>query len=109
MPKVTAMPVASSSNRSSARAKERVATGKMLASLIVAAGGLGKRFESSVKDPGPRQKLSKTASLSKLFFPLQNKPVLNYCIESFQSLPQITETVIAVPKGSESAVKMLAR
>ena len=75
----------------------------MQASLIVAAGGLGSRFLESSQNPLLKK------SPSKLFFPLQGKPVLSHCLETFQACPQISETILAVPAGTEKQILALAK
>src|SRR5690348_7296393 len=71
----------------------------MRASLIVAAGGSGSRFRKTLRDPRP------SSIPSKLFFPLQGKTILERTLSAFQDFPEITETLVAVPKGVEPAVK----
>ena len=73
----------------------------MRASLIVAAGGSGNRFQASF----PRS----SRHPSKLFFPLAGKPLLACTVETFQKIPQITETILAIPQGTESGIRALIR
>ncbi len=59
----------------------------MRASLIVAAGGSGSRFK----------KKSSKSHRNKLFSSLNGKPVLVHALSAFQKVPEITETVVAIP------------
>ena len=71
----------------------------MKISLIVAAGGSSTRFFKS----------SPNAAHSKLFFPLQGKPILARSLDSFQKVSEITETVIAAPKGLELPIRQMTQ
>lgn len=85
----------------------------MRASLIIAAGGSGSRFKKGLLSGSAAGAHSREAlragKISKLFFPLLGKPLLAHTLSAFQRIPQITETVIAVPPGAEAAVKKLAK
>ena len=68
----------------------------MNVSLIIAAGGAGRRF---LKRPlQGRQR-------SKLFVPLGNEPLLRRTLESFRKIPSIREIILVLPPGTESWVK----
>ncbi len=69
----------------------------MKVSLIIAAGGAGKRFLKGQR--------TKPTRASKLFLNLGEKPVLRHALDSFQGIPQIKEAVLAVPAGTEKWVK----
>lgn len=73
----------------------------MRASLIIAAGGSGSRFENSLQ---VKQKF-----LSKLFYPLAGRPLIEHTIEAFQPVPQIKETVIAAPASALKLFKEMVR
>ncbi len=75
----------------------------MQASLIVAAGGSGSRFQKSLKGRSAEKKAS------KLFLSLNGKPVLAHCLEAFEKFPQIKERIVTVPAGQEKAVLGLLR
>ncbi len=80
----------------------------MQASLIVAAGGSGSRFKSSLAPhhTSPRKGGGriKEGGPSKLFVKLGGKPVLAHCLETFQKFPQIREKIVTVPRGEEKNV-----
>ena len=83
----------------------------MNVSLIIAAGGAGKRFGSpqSAGDPPTPfggKKRDKKGRLSKLFFDLGGRPLLAQTLESFRGIPQIREIIMAVPRGAEKWVKV---
>ncbi len=80
----------------------------MRASLIIAAGGSGSRFKKSLSSQSARE-TSPAGKISKLFFPLHGKPLLAHTLAAFQRVPEINETVIAVPLGAEAVVKRLAK
>lgn len=61
----------------------------MNVSLIIAAGGAGRRFLKGRKK-GPLS--------SKVFFNLGAKPVLLHALESFRGIPEIREVLIALPE-----------
>ena len=69
----------------------------MRASLIIAAGGSGERFQKSFA--------SVRNVPSKLFFPLLGKPVLAHTIAAFEGLCEIKEILVAVPSETKSWVK----
>lgn len=73
----------------------------MRTSLIVAAGGGGSRFQKGLPLNSRRP--------SKLFFPLCGKPLLAHTLEAFQEIPQVTETILAIPRGTEEEVRTLIR
>lgn len=75
----------------------------MRASLIVAAGGSGSRFQKTLPDK------KKSALPSKLFYPLGGRPLIERTLEVFQKIPYIQETVIAAPRGTETLLKNLAK
>jgi len=64
-------------------------------SLIIAAGGAGKRFLKGKHKRSP----------GKLFFRLGGKPVLAHALQSFKGIPQIREIILAVRPGTEKWVK----
>ncbi|MBI4114990.1 MAG: 2-C-methyl-D-erythritol 4-phosphate cytidylyltransferase [Candidatus Omnitrophica bacterium] len=68
----------------------------MNVSLIIAAGGQGKRFQKGLK--------AKTRP-NKLFLDLSGRPILSYTLDSFEVIPQIREILLAVPKGSEKWIR----
>ena len=71
-------------------------------SLIIVAGGRGRRFRKGRKSKD---------GLGKIFQPLAGKPLLAHALDSFQGFPQIREVVVAVPRGAEPWIKknILAR
>lgn len=68
----------------------------MNVSLIIAAGGAGKRFLKGKKNKGNR---------GKLFFHLGGKPILAHVLESFRGIPQIREIILALRPGTQPWVK----
>lgn len=68
----------------------------MNVSLIIAAGGAGKRF---LKDAQQKK------APSKLFYCLNGKPLLAHTLESFREIPQIREILLAIPRGTQSKVR----
>ncbi len=75
----------------------------MAISLIVAAGGLGTRF-----DQGLEKKEKANQAPSKLFYSLQNKPILVHTLSRFQGIPAINEVLVAVPQTTLPTVKRWA-
>lgn len=70
----------------------------MNVSLIIAAGGAGKRF---------REESKKKDRLTKLFLDLADRPLLAHTLEAFREIPQIREIVLAIPPGTQKWVKHL--
>ena len=68
----------------------------MNVSLIIAAGGTGKRFSRGSKEK---------SRLSKLFLDLAGQPVLAHTLEAFQEIPQIREIILAIPPGTQEWVR----
>ena len=68
----------------------------MNVSLIIAAGGAGKRFFGGSKEKN---------RLGKLFLSLGGQPLLAHTLQSFQEIPQIREMVLAIPPGTQKWVK----
>lgn len=75
----------------------------MAISLIVAAGGMGTRFDSGA------DKTETAPAQSKLFYSLQDKPILVHTLARFQNIPAITEVLVAVPQTSLPTVKRWSR
>ena len=71
---------------------------KRSVSLIIAAGGEGRRFREGWKSKDKD-------SLGKIFQPLAGKPLLAHALDSFRGFPQIREIIMAVPRGTESWIK----
>jgi len=69
----------------------------MRVTLIIAAGGSGTRFGKTLR------------GRSKLFCPLQDKPLLAHSLLLFQQIPQIKETIIALPPGMAKQVRLWIR
>lgn len=82
----------------------------MRASLIIAAGGTGSRFEKSLKVKSGNRTfdLLKTPA-SKLFYPLAGRPLLERTLSSFQKFPEIQETILAVPPGTEKIIREISQ
>lgn len=83
----------------------------MKASLIIAAGGSGSRFqrtlESSKRQPAGTSK--NQTPPSKLFYALAGKPLIAHTVQVFQKNPQVQETVIAAPLEAHSELKAMIR
>jgi 2-C-methyl-D-erythritol 4-phosphate cytidylyltransferase / 2-C-methyl-D-erythritol 2,4-cyclodiphosphate synthase len=77
------------------------------ASLIVAAGGSGSRFEKSLKQDEALKRFDPARYPSKLFIPLLGKPLLIHSLLMFHSIPEIQEVLLAVPRGLEKQVEQL--
>lgn len=60
----------------------------MRISLIIAAGGSGKRF-------GKRDVTGSASFTTKLFYPLLGRPVFAHTLEAFQTVPEIHEIIVA--------------
>ena len=69
----------------------------MPTSLIIAAGGTGKRFR---KKPGTAGSMSG----NKLVFPFLGLPLLLSTLKSFEKIPEINEMIIAVPGSLKKTV-----
>lgn len=78
---------------------------KMRASLIVAAGGTGSRFAETRR----QLKGSSRPQGSKLFLALNGRPVLVRSIESFQKIPEINETIVALPRDAVLPMRAFSR
>jgi len=65
----------------------------MKVSLIVAAGGAGRRFLKGKKGE------------NKLFLTLGGRPVLSHALQAFQGIPQIREIILAIPPGTRKYVR----
>jgi 2-C-methyl-D-erythritol 4-phosphate cytidylyltransferase/2-C-methyl-D-erythritol 2,4-cyclodiphosphate synthase len=84
----------------------------MRVSLIIAAGGLGKRFFGSMT-PARRKHFAdeffrcsgKVAPRTKICLRLNDQPLVFHTIHAFCSLEEIKEIVFAVPLGSEEYFK----
>ncbi|MBP9865050.1 MAG: 2-C-methyl-D-erythritol 4-phosphate cytidylyltransferase, partial [Candidatus Omnitrophica bacterium] len=78
----------------------------MRISLIIAAGGSGSRFKAgdSQRAAGRSKKPA-----TKLFYPLGGIPLLLRTLLSFQAVPEVKETIIALPSGVEREVKSWIR
>jgi len=74
----------------------------MRISLIIAAGGSGSRFKA-----GKSLKTVRGAKqpATKLFFPLAGSPLLLRTLRAFQAVPEIKETIVALPPGVDGEVK----
>ena len=78
----------------------------MSVSLIIAAGGKGIRFRKGFVAAHGNARL---ASKGKLHALLAGRPLLVSTIERFQRIPEIRETVIAVPDGMKRTVRQWAQ
>lgn len=76
----------------------------MQASLVIAAGGSGSRFKKSLKKTSPQKQLP-----SKLFMPLQGKPLLIHTLESFHESPYVSEILVAAPKNACAEIRSLIK
>ena len=74
----------------------------MRISLIIAAGGSGSRFKAVGSAKALR---GSKKPATKLFYLLGGMPLLLRTLQSFQAIPEIKETIIALPKGVELEVK----
>jgi len=74
----------------------------MRISLIIAAGGSGSRFLKGLSRPLGRKQI---VPAGKLFQPLEGRPVLYRTLEKFQSIPDIHETLVAVPNGTDAVIR----
>lgn len=72
-------------------------------SLVIAAGGIGSRFQKGLSRG--KQRESKT----KLFHLLDGQPVLFHSIRAFDDVPQVEEIVLAVPAEAKSEIRRLTR
>ena len=87
----------------------------MRVSLIIAAGGSGSRFQKSLITSNAKEAQSLPSGKgrgvlpSKLFFPLQGKPLLAHSLGVFEKASEIHELVLAVPKGSEPEMRQFAK
>ncbi len=66
----------------------------MFISVIITAGGSGKRFGGKTK---------------KQFLTIKGKPILFYTIENFYNNPQIDEIIISLPENSEEYKKQILK
>lgn len=71
-------------------------------SLVIAAGGAGQRFQHSKAG-------AKSKAKTKLFFELAGKPVLYHSIRAFDSIAEIKEIILTVPKTSVADIRKLTR
>lgn len=78
----------------------------MRISLIIAAGGSGSRFKAGVSGKALR---SSKQPATKLFYPLGGSPLLLRTLQSFQAIPEVKETIIALPQGVDREVKSWIR
>jgi len=74
----------------------------MRISLIIAAGGSGSRFKTGLRHQS-KQLAEKPAT--KLFYSLAGKPLLLRTILAFQNVPEVKETVLALPPRVDSIVQ----
>lgn len=68
----------------------------MKVSLIVAAGGVGRRFLKGRK---------KKKQAGKLFVSLGSRPLLAHTLDAFRGLPSVREIFLALPPGTEPWVR----
>jgi 2-C-methyl-D-erythritol 4-phosphate cytidylyltransferase len=66
----------------------------LTASVIIAAGGAGRRFQSSGAAGG---RAAHEVRPSKVFLPLAGRPVLAHTLERFAQVEAVAEVVVAVP------------
>lgn len=69
----------------------------MSVSLIIAAGGISRRFSESFGSAQP-------AFRDKLLYPLQGMPLLAYTLSKFQDIPQIDEIFVAASDKLKSSL-----
>lgn len=83
----------------------------MKASLIIAAGGSGSRFQKTLQASKclPENLDKSQAPPSKLFFHLAGKPLLAHTVQVFQTISQIREIVIAAPRDAHALLKAMIR
>ncbi len=78
------------------------------ASLIIAAGGSGSRFQKTLQASRRGADASKQQTPpSKLFYHLAGKPLLERTLHAFQQVPEISETVIAAPADAMGEIKTM--
>ncbi len=75
----------------------------MRVSLIIAAGGSGSRFQKGMNGHKPFR-----ACPSKLFYSLQDEPLLIHTLNAFQKISQIAETIVAIPQEAEPHMRAWA-
>lgn len=80
----------------------------MRISLIVAAGGRGLRFRKKILRERVAAK-GRPPVVSKLFLEFEGRPLLARAVSCFQKIHQICETILAVPRESQNAVRRLIR
>src|SRR5690349_17112005 len=80
----------------------------MRISLIIAAGGSGSRFNAGASHKNLRGTGTKKPP-TKLFYPLGGTPLLLRTLQAFQNIPEIKETIIALPRGVEREVRSWIR
>lgn len=80
----------------------------MRASLIIAAGGSGSRFQKTLR-PVAASKMAPGPLPPKLFYPLAGKSLLEHTLAVFQKNPRIQETVIAAPEGLGKLIRTMAK
>ncbi len=78
----------------------------MRISLIIAAGGSGSRFRAGLSKAG---KKAADPAPTKLFHTLAGTPLLLRTLQAFQSVPEVKETIVALPQGVEAVVKNWAK
>ena len=74
----------------------------MRATLILAAAGSGERFRKSLKNGSAKIP-------SKLFFPLDGKPLLARTLKAFEKHPSIKEIIVAAPSKDLPALRRLLK
>lgn len=73
-------------------------------SLIVAGGGSGERFRKALKAKGRDLKAP-----TKVYAELAGKPVLVHALDALGRMPEITETVLAVPRDAVRATRAMLK
>jgi 2-C-methyl-D-erythritol 4-phosphate cytidylyltransferase len=68
------------------------------ASVIIAAGGLGRRFLAAGARAAERGPFEQHPT--KAFVPLAGKPVLAHTLACFAEIPSVVEFIVAVPEGA---------
>lgn len=71
--------------------------------LVIAAGGIGSRFSRGLTSR------EKDGARSKLFFMLAGKTVLQHSVEAFDTVEEIREIILAVPREACQEMRRLTR
>ena len=74
----------------------------MRVSLIVPAAGSSLRFQKSISRRGESKSLK---SQNKLLFPLKGKPLLLRTLETFRTIPEIREMIIATTTHTKKQIQ----